>query len=155
MFLSMKPDIFNTIHPDAFVILTNPGPAPEPVVIAAASTSTKIADIYKAYALESAIYEQFVTEERISVKLALNSTSELYYKTLKNGYTGYAGVTLRKILDNLVTTYSAIDQFDLEEPGKNDGALQSKRPHRDAVCTNRRWGHLRGIRRRPHQFQTE
>ena len=52
MVLSMKPDIFKTIHPDAFVIPTNPGLAPDPVVITAASTATKIADIYKAYALE-------------------------------------------------------------------------------------------------------
>ena len=78
MILSMKPDIFKTIHPDTFEILTNPGPAPDPAVIAADSTATKIADIYKAYALESAIYVEYVTEERISVKLALNSMLELY-----------------------------------------------------------------------------
>ena len=80
MVLSMKPDIFKTIHPDTFVIPTNPVPAPDPVVIAAAYTATNIADIYKAYALESAIYSEFVTSERISVKLALDSMSELYYK---------------------------------------------------------------------------
>ena len=74
MVLSMKPDIFKTIHPDAFVIPTNPGPAPEPAVIAASSTATKIADIYKAYALESAIYAEYVTAKRISVKLALDSS---------------------------------------------------------------------------------
>ena len=74
MVLSMKPDIFKTIHPDAFVIPTNPGPAPDPVVIVAASTATKIADIYKAYALESAIYVEYVTAERISVKLTLDSS---------------------------------------------------------------------------------
>ena len=55
MVLSMKPDIFKTIHPDTFVIPTNPGPTPDSVVIAAASTATKIVDIYKTYALESAI----------------------------------------------------------------------------------------------------
>ena len=104
MVLSMKPDIFKTIHPDAFVIPTKPGPAPYPDVIAAASMATKIADIYKAYALESAIYAEYVTAERISLKLALDSMSELYYKSLKNAYTGYAGVTLRKLLDHLVTT---------------------------------------------------
>ena len=65
MVLSMKPDIFNTIHLDTFVIPTNPVPAPDPVVIAAASTATKITDIYKAYALESAIYAEFVTAEQI------------------------------------------------------------------------------------------
>ena len=75
MVLSMKPDIFKTIHPDAFVIPTNPGPAPDLVVIAAASTATKVADNYKAYALESAIYAEYVTAERISVKLALDSMS--------------------------------------------------------------------------------
>ena len=41
MVLSMKLDIFKTIHPDTFVIPTNPGPAPDPVVITAASTATK------------------------------------------------------------------------------------------------------------------
>ena len=115
MVLSMKPEIFKTIHPDAFVIPTNPGPVPDPIVIAVASTATKIADIYKAYALESAIYVEYGTAERISVKLALDSMSELYYKSLKNSYTGYAGVTLRQLLDHLVTTYAAIDQFDLEK----------------------------------------
>ena len=102
MVLSMKPDIFKTIHPDAFEIPTNPGPEPEPAVIAAASTATKIADIYKAYALERAIYVECVTSERISAKLALDSMPELYYKALKNAYTGYAGVTLRQLLDHLV-----------------------------------------------------
>ena len=118
MVLSMKPEIFKTIHPDTFVIPTNPVPAPEPDVITAASMATNIADIYKAYALESAIYSEFVTAEQISVKLALDSMSELYYKTLKNVHTGYANVTLRQLLDHLVTTYAAIDQFALE---KNQG----------------------------------
>ena len=71
MVLSMKPDIFKTIHPDAFEIPTNPGPAPDPAVIAAAFTANKIADIYKAYALESAIYAEYVTAERISVNSRL------------------------------------------------------------------------------------
>ena len=78
MVLSMKPDIFKTIQPDAFEIPTNPGPAPDPAVIAASSTATKIADIYKAYALESAIYTEYVTAECISVKLGIDSMSELY-----------------------------------------------------------------------------
>ena len=38
---------------------------------------------YKAYNLENAIYAEYVTAERISVKLALDSMLELYYKALK------------------------------------------------------------------------
>ena len=76
---------------------------------------TKIADLYKAYALKSGIYSEFVSVERISVKLALDSVAEFYYKTLKHTHTGYANVTLRKLLDYLVTTYAAIEQFDLEK----------------------------------------
>ena len=45
--------------------------------------------------------------------------SELYYKSLKNAYTGYAGVTLRQLLDPLVTTYATIDQFELEKNQEN------------------------------------
>ena len=53
------------------------------------------------------------------MKIALDSMSELYYKSLKNAYTGYSGVTLRQLLDHLVTTYAAIDQFDLEKNLEN------------------------------------
>ena len=104
MVISMKPEIFSTIHPNNFAIPTNPGPAPDPDAIAAASTATKIADLYKAYALESDIYSEFVAADCISVKLALDSMDELYYKTLKHTHTGYANVTLRQLLDHLVTT---------------------------------------------------
>ena len=38
---------------------------------------------------------------------------------MKNAYTGYADVTLRQLLDHLVTTYAAIDQFDLEKNQEN------------------------------------
>ena len=114
MVISMKPEIFATIHPDTLAIPTNPGAAPDPDAIAAASTATKIADLYKAYALESEIYSEFVSAERISVKLALDLMAELYYKTLKHAHTGYANVTLRQLPDHLVTTYAAIDQFDPE-----------------------------------------
>ena len=54
--ISMKPEIFATIHPDPFAIPSNPGPALDPDVISAASSATKIADLYKAYALQSNIY---------------------------------------------------------------------------------------------------
>ena len=63
MVISMKPEIFSTIHPDPFAIPTNPGPAPDPNAIAAASLATNIADLYKAYALESHIYSEFVAAE--------------------------------------------------------------------------------------------
>ena len=95
MVISMKPEIFKTIHPDTFSIPTNPVPAPDPVAIAAAYTATKIADPYKAYALESEIYSEFVSAERISVKLALDLMANLYYKTLKHTHTVYTNVTLR------------------------------------------------------------
>ena len=63
MVISMKPEIFATIHPDTFAIPTNPVPAPDPDAIAVASTATKISDLYKAYALESDIYSEFVSAE--------------------------------------------------------------------------------------------
>ena len=55
MVISMKPENFAIIHPDLFTVPTNPGPAPDPNAIAAASSATKIADIYKAYAIQSKI----------------------------------------------------------------------------------------------------
>ena len=76
MVISMKPEIFATIHPDPFTIPTNLGPAPDPDDIAAASSANKITDIYKAYALQSKIYSSFLEAERISVKLALDSSIE-------------------------------------------------------------------------------
>ena len=84
MVISMKLETFATIHPDPFTIPTKPVPAPEPDAIAAASSATKIADIYKAYALQSKIYSEFIEAERILVKLALDLMAEIYYKAIKN-----------------------------------------------------------------------
>ena len=115
MVISMNPSTFATIHPDPFAIPTNPGPALDPDAIDTASSDTKIADINKAYALRSKIYSEFIAVERISVKLALDSMAKIYYEALKHTHTGYAKVTLRQLLDHLVTTYAVIDKFDLEE----------------------------------------
>ena len=115
MVISMKPATFATMHPDPFTIPTNLGPAPDPDAIAAASAATKISDIYKAYALQSKIYSEFIEAKRISVKLALDSMDEICYKALKHTHTGYAKVTLRQLLYHLVTTYAAINQFDLDK----------------------------------------
>ena len=68
MFISMKPAIFTTIHPDPFAIPTNLVPAPDPDAIAAASSATKIANLYKAYSLQSNICSEFIAAERILVK---------------------------------------------------------------------------------------
>ena len=111
MVIFMKPETFATINPDPFTIPTNPGPAPEPDAISAASSATKTADIYKSYALKRKIYSEFIETERISVKLALDLMAKIYYKALKHIHTGYAKVTLRQLLNHLVATYSAIDQL--------------------------------------------
>ena len=72
MVISTKPETLATIHPDPFLIPTNPGPAPEPDAISAASSATKIAGIYKAYSLQSKIYSEFIAAEQVSVNLALD-----------------------------------------------------------------------------------
>ena len=77
MVISMNPATFATIHPDPFAIPTNPGPAPDPDAIAAASSVTKIANIYKAYALQSKIYSEFIAAKRILVNLALDSMAKI------------------------------------------------------------------------------
>ena len=41
--------------------------------------------------------------------------AQIYHKAFKHAHTGYAKVTLWQLLHHLVTTYSAIDQFDLEK----------------------------------------
>ena len=63
MVISMKPAIFATIRPNPFVIPTNQGPAPDPDAIAAVSPATKISDLYKAYALQSKIYSEFIASK--------------------------------------------------------------------------------------------
>ena len=65
MVISMKPATFATVHQAPFMIPTNPGPALDPIAIAAASSATKISDIYNAYALQSNIYSEFIEAKRI------------------------------------------------------------------------------------------
>ena len=87
MVISMKPEIFVTINPDPFTIPSNPVPAPDPNAITVVSSASKISDIYKAHALWSKIYLEFIKAERISVKLALDLMAEIYYKSLKHKHT--------------------------------------------------------------------
>ena len=87
MVISMNPETFATIHPDLFAIPTNPGSAPDPDAIAAASSATKIAEIYKAYAPQRKFYLEFIAAERILVKLPIYSMAEIYYKELKYTHT--------------------------------------------------------------------
>ena len=115
MVISMKTVTSATIHPNPFTIPTNPGPEPDPDAISAASSATKITNIYKAYALHRKIYLEFIEAERISIKLALDSMAKIYYKALKHKRTGYVRVALWQLLDHLVTTYTTINQFDLEK----------------------------------------
>ena len=114
LILSLKPSVFTTIHPDPFEVPTNPGSAPSATDIAAATSATKIADLYKEFDLKLKIYSEFFEAERISVKLSLESIDPIYYQALKHEYTAYAKVTLRQLLDHLFDTYANIDQFDLE-----------------------------------------
>ena len=78
--------------------------------------------------------------------------SELYYKILKNTHTGYANVTLRQLLDHLVTTYAAIDQFDLEKnQEKMTARYDPNASNQDAVCTNSGWCRLaESVEGQPH-----
>ena len=57
------------------------------------------------------------------MKLVLDSGAEIYYKAIKHTHTGYVRVTLQQLLDHLVTTYAAIDQFYLE---KNQEKMKSR-----------------------------
>ena len=59
----------------------------------------------------------------ILVAVEAAAMAKLYYKTLKHAHTGYKNVTLRQLLDHLVTTYAAIDQFD---PEKNQEKMMAR-----------------------------
>ena len=87
MVISIKPGTFSTIHPEPFTITTNPGPAPDSDAKPASSSATKIAGIYKAYALQRKMYSDFIEAERILVKLALDLMAKIEYKALKHTHT--------------------------------------------------------------------
>jgi len=114
MVISMKPSTFATVHPDPFIIPVNPGAQPNPDEISAASSATKIADIYKAFELKSEFFSEYCDAEHVSVKITIDAVEKIYYQSLKHPHMGYAQVTLRQILDHLVKTYANIDPFDLK-----------------------------------------
>ena len=76
--ISMKPSTFLTVHPADFIIPTNPSSVPTASDIAAASSATKIADLYKEFDLKLKVYSEFFEAKRISVKLSLESMDEIY-----------------------------------------------------------------------------
>ena len=78
MVISMKLSTFATVHPNPFVIPVNPGAQPNPDEISAASSATKIADIYKAFELKRKFFLEYCDAKRISVKITIDAVEKIY-----------------------------------------------------------------------------
>ena len=110
--LVVPPNIYNTITNVPFVRPLNPGPRPI-IPQNATARATLIAQERHAKAL--VIFKEVEDVDQALKSFLLQSFDEMYYKNLKNIYTGYSNVSTLQILNHLYSTYGRIKANDLKK----------------------------------------
>ena len=98
------------VHPGAIVTITDPPP-----------TAAVIGVITREHTEALRVFNEYKNVDKACKKVITNICPEIYYKTLKNRYTGYTGSSTLQILTHLWTEYGEISEDDVRA---NDSALK-------------------------------
>ena len=72
-----------------------------------------VAAVHAKHELAVKLYEEYMSADRLSVKLITTAVEDIFTAALANEYTGYAGVTTKDVLKHLNDEYSDIDDTQL------------------------------------------
>lgn len=106
----------------AAVVAWVPQALPQRPQITAAMQDHQITNRQDRFKNETAHYETAQALERKLTKMILEAVPDEYLSALKHAMTGYAGVSVARMLVHLNTTYGAITEDDLE---KNEASLDT------------------------------
>lgn len=98
------------VHPGATVTMPDPPP-----------TAAVIGVITREHTEALRVFNEYKNVDKACKKVITNIIPEIYYKTLKNRYTGYTSSSTLQILTHLWTEYGEISEDDVHT---NDSALK-------------------------------
>ena len=117
--LTTSPAVFAILCATPFIEPVHPGATPlipDPLPPAAA-----IGVITREHAEDSRVFREYHNVDKACKKVITRLVPEIYYKSLKNRYTGFSGNSSLEILTHLWTEYGEISE---DHVRSNDGALK-------------------------------
>ena len=105
IFLTLKPEVYDTISSVQFVPPTNPGLNP---TIPQNSTGPQISEIRRCYKESYDEWMHYDQTDKALRKLLLAVVDESYVRSLRDKYVGYANITTLTILNHLYDSYARI-----------------------------------------------
>ena len=118
--LTAQPASFTIASPTSFVKPVNPGVL---VLLEPAPSAAVIGTLTRHHTENMRVFNEYYSVDKACKKVLFTLIPEAYFRSFKNKYTGYANVKCLDILSHLCTTYSVLQDFEVQE---ND--LSMKQP---------------------------
>ena len=115
LWLTLKPEIYNTLTATVFDPPRNPGAQPE---IPERATAPQIASIRFNFEADQRVFQKFTNVEQALKSQLLAAVDEVFIQSLRNKYVGYANHTTKEILAYLYDSYAKITPTSLEANDK-------------------------------------
>mmetsp|Transcript_45699 Transcript_45699/g.54984 ORF Transcript_45699/g.54984 Transcript_45699/m.54984 type:complete len:172 (+) Transcript_45699:24-539(+) len=106
MCLTISDTFYNTLSLIPFVSPISPGPLP---IIPPGSTQLQITAIMDTHKHAASIFKEFNNTNKAFKQQLLGVVDNMFTRTLKNGYIGYANISTMEFLVHLVTSYGNIN----------------------------------------------
>ena len=112
LYLTVKPEIYNTLSEVEFVPPENPGPT---VNIPENGTQHQILAAQKLHEENRKLFIQYDACDRALKQLLIGAVDDMFINALCDIHVGYANVTTLQLLTHLYTTYGKITDADLRK----------------------------------------
>ena len=117
--LALQPGTYTVLTGRVFVPPSNPGPTAN---LPGGLTGPQINEHIREYEQQLKIWKQYNTVEQALKQQLIASFDDIYFKSVSNRHTGFASLTLLKMLQHLYDTYGDLTPTELED---NDERMRS------------------------------
>ena len=111
LYLTVTPAVFNTLSLIPFIPPANPDLDP---VVPPGNTGLQITDICLQLSNATGIHKHYDSTDETLKQLLLCAVNDMFVRSLRNIYIGYANVTTLELITYLYTVYAKISAADLE-----------------------------------------
>lgn len=112
LYLTVTPEVYNTLSEVEFVPPPNPGPTVE---YPDNATQYQIQATNKAYEKAAKLFNEYDACDRALKQLLLGAVDDMFINALCDRHVGYANVTTLDMLTHLYDTYGKITEIDLNK----------------------------------------
>ena len=116
----LSPAVYATVSPTPFALPIYPGAQP---IIPPGTTAANTSAIIRQHTEELREWREYINISAALRNQLIEAIDPIYLRSQRNRHTGYAGVSIRDLLQYLITTYGLITPLDLK---KNNDQLNEQ-----------------------------